>query len=200
MSTRRKTQPKLEIAVGPGQNGTLPNAPTVAEFVQKYRSFTKRTAESIISLAKTLVEAKQSLSGDEFVKFCGEVNLNPDGSTFRKMTRIGEEAHRLEPHLDDMPCSWTTIWVLARLKPEELKRVVEDGKLKPSVKAKEIRDHIKGERTRAARKAFTINVAELSTRAAAELRSRLEDFLSSYKLTVSVSKSLSDDLGDAENA
>jgi hypothetical protein len=120
------------------QNGTEVATAKYVGFVQKYMFFARKTAENIIKLAETLVEAKAELTELEFGQFCREVGLDPKGSTFRKLKEIGEKVSRFEPFVEHIPSSWTTIYKLAKLDPDKFDRVMQSGKLSPFMTAEQV--------------------------------------------------------------
>jgi hypothetical protein len=119
-------------------NGTEIASPTYVALVAKYRTFAKQTAENIIKLAETLVEAKDKLSDADLQKFCGEVGLEHDGSTYRKLLKIGTEVSRFEPFFARMPNNWTTVYKLAKLEKDKFDLVANDSRFTPMMTASEI--------------------------------------------------------------
>ena len=120
------------------QNGTEIASATYVALVTKYRTFAKQTAESIVRLAETLVEAKRKLLDEEFRDFCEEVGLQHEGSTYKKLIKIGEEISRFEPFFDRMPNSWTTVYKLATLKQDIFDRVTTDTRFVPTMTGAEL--------------------------------------------------------------
>jgi hypothetical protein len=116
-------------------NGTI-LSPQVVKYVERYRGLAKQTAEAIIKLAVTLVEAEKELNGVDFKLFCEEVNVPKSGSVYKKLTKIGNEATRFTPFLDKLPNTWTTIYELAKL-PSDKFDLVAPG-LNPFITAKQI--------------------------------------------------------------
>ena len=99
----------------------------------------KESAENIIKLADTLVRAKAGLSKEDFDRFCEEVHLEKDGSTFRKLTSIGEKIGRFEPFFDRLPNNWTTLYKLASIDDAKFERVTADAdRFQPFMTARDI--------------------------------------------------------------
>jgi hypothetical protein len=98
-------------------------APSVAKFAEQYLGYMKKSAANLIEAAKTLVAAKEELVEKRLKQFCAEVGLKYDGSTYRKMMKIGEEATRFEPVLNCVPNKWTTVYRLARIESTDFDRV-----------------------------------------------------------------------------
>ncbi len=113
-------------------------SPIVVGFVEQYRSFAKQTAQSIIALSHTLVEAKTALSGVEFALFCREVGIAEGGPVFKKLVKIGEMANRFTPVLERLPNSWTTIYKLAALPSDKFDQLLATDVLTPFATAKQL--------------------------------------------------------------
>lgn len=107
-------------------------------YVTRYNQFAKKTAEGIINLGRTTLEAGEKLNEHELNRFCEAVDLDPKGPTFRKLRKIGEQATRLEYFTDKMPTSWTIIHRLATLKGDEFDRVTSDPRFGISMKGRDI--------------------------------------------------------------
>ena len=129
------------------QNGTEIAAPIYADLVQRYYSFAKKSAENIIKLAETLVEAKDKLSDTELQKFCGDVGLQYEGSTYKKLMKIGAEASRFEPFVERMPNNWTTVYKLAKLEKGAFDRVANDNRFTPTMTASDVHTIVGGSST-----------------------------------------------------
>jgi hypothetical protein len=120
------------------QNGTEIAAPIYADLVQRYHTFAKHSAENIIKLAETLLEAKDRLLDADLRKFCEEVGLEHDGSTYRKLMKIGTEASRFEPFVERMPNNWTTLYKLAKLDKGAFDLVANDNRFTTTMTASEV--------------------------------------------------------------
>ena len=119
-------------------NGTEVSSTVHIQLVNQYRTFAKHTAANIIKLAETLVEAEDSLSKRELRQFCEDVGLEYDGSTYRKLMKIGKEVSRFEPFVERMPNNWTTVYKLASLDRGKFDQVTRDGRFRPMMTASEI--------------------------------------------------------------
>lgn len=58
-------------------------------YANRYRIMSRLSAESILSLAKTLSDIEENLSKHDFKAFCAEVGLEIEGATHRKLRKIG---------------------------------------------------------------------------------------------------------------
>jgi hypothetical protein len=128
------------ISTLPVQNGTVMLSAATLTYIEKYKSFARQTAESIIGLAQTLIEAEEHLDPVDFESFCREVGVPKGSSTYKKLRAIGYRASRFEPFVDNLPNTWTTIYKLAKLEPDEFDRVTPI--LSPFVTAKAIDEAI----------------------------------------------------------
>ena len=127
-----------EDPVSDAAEDLVPNGTSDSLFdslVERYRTFAKKSAENIIQLAETLVEAKAKLSGMQLHDFCQAVGLDQNGSKFRKLLTIGQEASRFEPYVDRLPTNWTTIYKLASLDGTVFDRVAKDARFAPMMTA-----------------------------------------------------------------
>jgi hypothetical protein len=109
----------------------------------EYRSVLKDSAETIIKRAKILKEAEDKLGEKElshtFKEFCEELlGVKPEHSTVRKMLKIGKEASRFYPVLDQLSDNWTTIYKLATLEEDKFNRLTDDERFTPKTTAKDI--------------------------------------------------------------
>ena len=118
--------------------GTEIESPKYAHFVEQYKLFAKKTAENIIRLAETLYIAEDQLAPSDFRRFCVDVGLEYDGSTFRKLRAIGEKVSRFAPFVDRMPNTWTTVYKLASLKENEFDRVTRSDLFTPFMTAADV--------------------------------------------------------------
>ena len=125
-------------------NGTEPLSAEVAHYVDRYRGFARQTADGIIGLAMTLVEAEEKLSTAEFKIFCELVGIPKGGPIYKKFTKIGEAATRFEPYMEKLPSNWTTVYKLAALPPDKFDRVAQS--LTPFITAREIDENIELDR------------------------------------------------------
>ena len=117
-------------------NGNTVITPDVVRYVERYQTFARKTAESIIGLAKTLVEAEEKLNGVDFSIFCDEVGITKGDTTYSKLKKIGENASRFNPYLQNLPNAWTTIYQLAKLEPNKFAQIAPN--LTPFSTAQEI--------------------------------------------------------------
>ncbi len=105
-------------------NGNSVGSTKVDEYVDRYNTFLCKSADAFIGLGETLVEAKEGLKKDEFKVFLEKTGLNNSKSTYSKLLKIGENAPRLRPYVNNLPQSWTTLYALSKLEADQFEKVV----------------------------------------------------------------------------
>jgi hypothetical protein len=114
--------------------------PKTVEYIERYRSFAKKTAAAFIELAVTYAEAEATLDCVEFVIFSKEIGVNPESATSTRLLKIANEQGRFLPHLTQLPNAYTTLYQLARLEKPKFEALADSGKLTPFITAKEIQE------------------------------------------------------------
>lgn len=117
-------------------NGNAVITPEVDMYVTRYKTFARKTAESIIGLATTLIEAEEELHKEDFIVFCDEVGIKMGDSTYSKLRKIGASASRFKPYIESLPNTWTTLYALAKLDPSAFQQIAAD--LNPFMTAKDV--------------------------------------------------------------
>lgn len=105
-------------------NGNSISSSKVDEYVDRYNTLLCKSADTFIALGETLVEAKETLRNDEFKLFLEKTGLNNSKSTYSKLMKIGENAHRLRPYVNNLPQNWTTLYALSKLQADQFEKVV----------------------------------------------------------------------------
>jgi len=111
----------------------------VIHYVDRYQGFARKTAQSLIALAGTLVDAQAALDPKDFEEFCQLVRLEKGSSTYKKMMIIGKAAGRFEPVMDQLPNAWTVLYELAKLKPAPFEQLVSGQQLHPLMTGQEVK-------------------------------------------------------------
>ena len=172
-------------------NGTEIDSSTYVNLVQRYRHFAKESAANIVKLAETLVIAKQNLAPVHFDKFCDEVGLHKDGSTYRKLMKIGENASRFEPFYDRLPNAWTTVYKLASIKQNEFDRVAKSEQFSPFMTAKDVTEVLgKTPVKKASAAAITIDLHNLKSADQLDVVVELNKLCERYKFSLKLSDAL----------
>lgn len=126
----------ITIASETFPNGNSDIKSEILTFINRYQTFLRKTAESILGLAETLVEAEAELNAVDFLIFCENVGLTKSSPTYSKLKQIGENSSRFRPFVDRLPNTWTTIYKLAKLDNDQFVRISDY--LSPFVTSKEI--------------------------------------------------------------
>ena len=85
--------------------------------------------------------------------FCFHVGMERNGSTYRKLIQIAENADRLVPHVLNLPPAWTTLYDLAKLPHQDFDKLVESGIICPSMTAKDVQAVVPPEKPKGKKKA-----------------------------------------------
>ncbi len=122
---------------------------TYKKLMSDFRAVWKDSAETFIKRAEILKKAKDELGKNKldftFEGFCEELGMKPrasskgqlvEHSTVKKMLKIGKEASRFYPVLDQLPDNWTTLYELAKLDEKKFNQVIEDERFNPKMTAK----------------------------------------------------------------
>jgi len=86
---KRKMTMTATVNLTSAQRDTVMNKDSYREYVTRYEGFSKKSAESFISVSETVVEAERTLTPAHFEKFCNAVHLIAGGSTHKKIKAIG---------------------------------------------------------------------------------------------------------------
>ena len=108
------------------------------ELVQQYRGFAKATAENYMAAVEIVYVAKKELGKERFKVFCQRVHLDPDGSELRKMMVIAKAANKLLSYAERLPSASSTLYKLARCKPDQLKTVADHPRFGKDMTAAEV--------------------------------------------------------------
>lgn len=170
-------------------NGTAVINPVVAGFVERYRGFLRATAESLLGISRTLIEAEAKLDLVEFSMFLDEIGLQKDSSTYRKLKSIGESFSKLNPFVERLPNAWTTLYKLSRMEPGDFARV--SSRLTPFITAKEIDELLGPSRKKnPANTDLSLDVAALDTVQKSELYEEVKKLKERFGFTLSAKDSL----------
>ena len=126
-------------------NGTLEIiTPAVQSYLDRYHTALRKTAQSVLEVAATVLEAKEQLSQPEFAAFLQQVGFDEKSSTYKKFIAIARKKELLEHYVDTLPTAWTTIYQLAKLDADQFEQVRNSGQLNPLMSANQISAIISG--------------------------------------------------------
>ena len=109
----------------------------VNSLAMEYRRHAKAAAEGILKLAEILGGAESDLAPAKFVEFLRMVGLEGRESTVSKHRTIGKATERLRTLGEALPNSWTTLYQLAKLSPEQFETM--KGEFSSQMTAMELR-------------------------------------------------------------
>ena len=162
----------------------------IEKFVEQYLTFNKSSAQSILRVSETMVQAEEAL-GDGFDAFCNRVGIVKGSPTYSKHKTIGENAVRLEPYLDQMPGAWTTIYKLAKLPPDQFLMIARD--LTPALTAADIDSLLSKPTAVPSEGHFRLGliVPDMSNERLQELYERLQEIENAYGCEIRLGRDLS---------
>ncbi len=94
---------------------------------EMFHLYAKRTAESVLNMAKVVLDMKSELKGWEFAQFCDLIGYDPKSSAIRKFVAIAVKYSYLIARADKLPSSWTTIYQISRLSEDEIGQKIDKG-------------------------------------------------------------------------
>jgi hypothetical protein len=196
------TSSNVEVTTVP--NGTTVLSAETVKYIDKYRSFARQTAESIINLGLTLIEAESKLNPVDFKIFCDEISVPKNGSVYKKLRVIGGSAARLLVYADRLPNTWTTIYQIANINADLFEHVVES--LSPFITAKELNALI-GKEEKSKNKSsgdgaadFEISLGHLDIETKASIFEKIYQMKNLYNFSVKSARQLEDDIANLKKA
>lgn len=188
---------------------TVPNGTTVlsaetVKYIERYRSFARQTAESIINLGLTLIEAEEKLNPVDFKIFCDEISVPKGESVYKKLRVIGGAASRLKVCADRLPNTWTTIYKIAQVAPDQFERLADS--LNPFITAKELNILLGKEEVTKKRAGeetvadFEISLDHLDMENKALVFEKIYDLKNIYNFSVKSAKKLEEDIINLKKA
>lgn len=106
---------------------------SATEMAEKYNGFARKTAESILNMAKVVWQMKSQKDAAEFDKFCALINCQPESSYIRKFIQIGKKFDFLIANADKLPSQWTTVYQISKLSNEAITTLMDKGAINPSL-------------------------------------------------------------------
>jgi hypothetical protein len=188
-----------QITITPVQNGTEIMSSNLSKYIAQYNSFARKTAESIIQLARTLIEAKNDLDPIEFETFTKKVNVDVNSSTYKKLMVIGNKASRFEPYYNKLPQSWTTIYRLAQIEPHQFERLASNNVITPFMTAKMINEQIdvsKAKKASSTKHDVNINLKNLDTSSKSEIYKMLYALRNKFNFELDIDASVTAEISE----
>ncbi len=170
--------------------------PRTMTYVERYRSFARKTAESVIKIATTLVEAEDSLDQIELRAFFREVRIEPKSPVYKKLKVIAEKSIRFDAHMQRLPSAWTTLYQLAALPADDFDRLAQTDALSPHMTASQINVALNRSAAPRQKQRETFNAFFDLSSASDTLRAQFYEQVKRFAAELSISVKISDDLLD----
>lgn len=113
--------------------------PSANEMAAKFNGYAKKTAESVLEMARVVSDMKAQDDKSEFEKFCGLIGYKSDSSTIRKFIQIGSKYDQLFAKVDKLPNTWTTVYQIALLSDDKFASKIEEGVINPRLAGTNVR-------------------------------------------------------------
>jgi hypothetical protein len=97
------------------------------EYVSAFKAGVEKTARSTLEMCRVVYEAEQSLDKFQFKTFCEEVGLKDYSSTVRKFSAIGRVYPRFIQYVDQLPASWTNIYLITQIPADVFEECLAKG-------------------------------------------------------------------------
>jgi hypothetical protein len=152
--------------------------------------FARKSAENIVKLAETLFTAEDELSPKEFRRFCEDVGLDPEGSTFKKLKKIGESVSRFEPFIERMPNAWTTVYKFASLKDHDFDRVAKSKLFTPFMTAQDVNSIVDGHKPKTERQNLLIDLSKVEQSVQIDLYHKVKAVAEQFGLSLTAPEKL----------
>lgn len=111
-----------------------------SDYVNKFTIAVNKCAENVLEMCKIVHEAQDELPKEEFEYFCKEINLTSK-SAISKMKTIGQAYSKLAGYKDDLPGAWTTLYLIARMQPEDFQKAYDEKVINPMTTAKQLKSY-----------------------------------------------------------
>jgi hypothetical protein len=180
-------------------NGNSPVSSKVDEYVDRYNAFLCKSADAFIALGETLYEAKENLNKDDFKIFLEKTGLNNSKSTYSKLLKIGEEAPRLRPYVNNLPQNWTTLYALSKLEADQFEKVVPQLNAYSTAKELSLLTEAKPEKKDIFKADVTLCLVDLDLDTKHKVLASIKDLEEQYKFSLKVSSDLENELSSEEN-
>jgi len=115
-------------------------------YVQSFKNGMERTARATLETCRVVYEAHRVLDGYEFNKFCLDIGFKDLSSTIRKFIAIGKVYPKFIQYADQLPHTWTNIYLLTQIPAEAFEQLLARGKQLKDIKGKQLNSLL--ERTR----------------------------------------------------
>lgn len=119
-------EPKLSLERATPDGSTIIKR-TRDEYVADFNAKLVKTARSVLEMCRVVYEAKESLDSWDFKDFCAQIGHGPNSSSIRKFVVIGKLYPRLIRCAEQLPASWTSIYLITQIPADEFEALVSGG-------------------------------------------------------------------------
>ena len=122
----------------------LSNPSLVNELITRYQSDTKNAVQNILNMCKTVKEIYEKVKTSELTEqdlnyFCATVTIDKNSPTFRKYMCIADKAELFEKYLAKVPASYTVLYEITTLNPEQFELLIKSKQLSNFITLKELK-------------------------------------------------------------
>lgn len=185
-------------AVSTFPNGNLVS-PKVDEYVNKYNEFLFKTVDNFLSLGETLLEAKEILTEGEFKVFCERTGLVSSKGTLSKLLTIGQNAPRFRPYVNNLPQTWTTLYTLAKLEPDQFSNIAPKLTAYSTANDIAVLLGISSKNSTSVKVDVSISFVDLDLATTQKVLADIKYLQDQYKFVLKVNDSLKKDIAALEN-
>ena len=108
-------KPKLSLELATEKNADIVEALPLEQYVSLYRQREAQTAQSTLDMCRVVYEARLKLTEGQFAEFCEQIGYKKTSSAIRKFIAIGRVAPRLAEYAEQLPNTWTNIYLITQL-------------------------------------------------------------------------------------
>jgi hypothetical protein len=105
-------------------------------YVSEFKIGMQKTARATLEMCRVVHEAKRMLDAYDFNKFCEEVGFRESSATIRKFLAIGKVYPRLIQHADQLPHTWTNIYLITQIPADAFDDCLKMGHALKDIKGK----------------------------------------------------------------
>jgi hypothetical protein len=131
--------PKLSVELAESDDQSVV-AKTRPEYVVEFKKGVEKTARATLEMCRVVYEAHKSLDNYEFANFCREIGLKDWSSTVRKFIAIGKVYPRFIQYADQLPASWTSIYLITQIPADTFNECLERAYPLKNLKGRELAD------------------------------------------------------------
>ena len=131
--------PKLSVERAQAEDQAVV-AKTSPEYVVAFKAGVEKTARATLEMCRVVYEAHKTLDNYEFANFCREIGLKDWSSTVRKFIAIGKVYPRFIQYADQLPASWTSIYLITQIPADTFNECLEKSYPLTSLKGRELSD------------------------------------------------------------